>query len=63
MGKKGIKRARKDPKFGSRFASLTSSVHRAHERVRARLSSLLRAKIATVKEMGKRQADKREESW
>lgn len=43
-----------------RFASLTSRVHRTHERVRALLSSLLRAKIATVKGMGKRQADTKE---
>lgn len=43
-----------------RFASLTSRVCRAHERVRAWLSSLLRAKIATVKGMGKRQGDKKE---
>ncbi len=43
-----------------RFASLTSRVHRAHERVRALLNSLLRAKIATVKGMGKRQADTKE---
>lgn len=43
-----------------RFASLTSSVHRAHERVRAWLSSLLGAKIAAVKETGKRQADTKE---
>lgn len=44
-----------------RFASLTSRVCRAHERVRAWLSSLLRAKIATVKGMGKRQGDKKRE--
>lgn len=44
-----------------RFASLTSSVHRARERVGAWLSSLLGAKIEAVKETGKKQADTKEE--